>query len=135
MTLGQCLDDGVPLSAAWALRWLQAADAGWMPGGKPCSERELAAFFAVIYHERHGPGLLLPSETSCLLLNYRPASPTSEGALLNWVTRHTGLPDVLRDRETVRDLMEVAAELRRRQTARRHTPQRPLIRCPAWRRM
>jgi hypothetical protein len=91
VALGQCAQDGAALPVAWALRWVQPLLRSLSMEGT--STVPLAGFFAQLYRERHGEGLMLPLCPGRLRHRYLPASPTFDGTL-KWVNVNTTIPSV-----------------------------------------
>ena len=107
IALGQMSNDGVPLSAEWALAWAENDPA--MPRRMP-SQRcasEFRELFKIRYSEKFGEGLKLKPNKARLTASYYPASPSFSRTVdipisdLPDITATTGSANKIRDIVTV----------------------------------
>ncbi|MEU4159357.1 TerB N-terminal domain-containing protein [Actinoplanes sp. NPDC026670] len=96
-----------PLPTAWARAWMRHHPSLGPRRSETDCPVEFERLFTVRYRERHGHGLILPTEGSGIRLRYRPANPALPGTLV-W---RADLPDLLSDRQSIRALSALRDEI------------------------
>lgn len=103
--LAQVAADGVPLSAEWALAWVDKDLEGKLRTPAYRCKDEFKKIFQMRYKEQFGEGFIFPKKGQKLVGNYHPAS-ASFGGSIEWT--EDGLVDVSTYRTPVNQFSRIA---------------------------
>lgn len=106
LALGQAAVDRAPVPAQLALAWVRLSPESYLRTPATRCPEEFERLFTQIYHEYHGPGLILPKNRTKLKFVYQAASAGLRGA--NITMSFGNVPDVTALTAPVKKLMEVA---------------------------